>query len=415
MRRTQRGSVFVVALAVLAGLVAVLAASAATQRSRFQSETARLESDRARWAAEAAIQRSIAELELIEEGQAATLLDAWAELGRTGEEEFLLDGASFRVQIVDANSKIDLNAVTAEQLQRMPLTQEQIDSLLDWRESGQTPRPEGAKDEFYNNLPRAYNTGLRRLDSFDQLLSVRGFTMASLYEPQTDVVSTATIVQGAVDEQPTLSDLATVDTQAPQLSPTGQNKLNVNADGVTPNSLVQRGISTQLAAQIFQRRPFTRLGDVVALAGADRQAQRAIIDEFTVSAQNVVTGKLNLNTVDEVVLNTVPALTPDLVQALLSRQVQGFQNLSDILDVPGMTGQTLTNSIDFFTAQSTTFWVRVEGRSGPVRVYREALVRVDADGARILRVESPPFRSMPERWGWSEETTIQTDLTEGLL
>ncbi|HRF59467.1 MAG TPA: type II secretion system protein GspK [Fimbriimonadaceae bacterium] len=410
-RRTQQGMTFVVTLGIMVALVAVVAAAAVSQRARFQALLTRVEKDKARWAAEAGLQRALAELSLIQAGQPASLEDEWAQLGQRGEELFVLGDESFRVGIVDAGSRINLNTASLDQLQRLPFTQEQIDSLLDWREPGTTPRTEGAKDEYYNNLANPYQAGLRRLSSFDELLSVRGFTARALFEPQEDVVSTATIVQGSSDQQPTLYQLAGIDSFSPQTTPTGQTRLNVNGGGTNPGSLTQRGIPTQIAAQIFQRRPFTRLGDVVAVAGANRQAQRAILDELTVTGQTRSEGKINLNTADEAVLNSIPNLPPDVVQAILSRQLQGFQQLSDILDVPGMTGATLTQTVDAFTVQSGAFWVRVEGRTGSLRESIEALVTLDANGPRLIRIEHPPFGDMSVRWGWPEEATTETDLS----
>lgn len=363
---------------------------------------------RARLAADAGIQRAIAELSLISLGQPTTLQDEWALVGREGAEEFTLEGSSFRLQIVDAASKVDLNTAQIEQLQRLPFTQEQIDSLLDWREGGSAPRALGAKDEYYGNLTNPYNAGLRRLDTFDQLLTIKGFTAQSLYLPQTDVVSTATMIQGQADQQPTLADLADVDAFSPQTTPTGQTRLNVNNAAV--GALVQRGLSVALAAQIVQRRPFTRLADVVAVAAGNRQAERVIVDELTTSGATRVEGRINLNTASEQVLATLPNLPPDVVQALYSRQGRGYVRLSDVLDVPGMTGAALTDALDRLTVQSSAFWVRVEGRAGAERVWKQALVVLGQDRPRLVRVEEPPFTNMSTRWNWPEATTLTTNL-----
>jgi len=425
-RRTQQGMTFVVTLGIMVALVAVVAAAAVSQRARFQALLTRVEKDKARWAAEAGLQRALAELSLIQAGQPASLEDEWAQLGQRGEELFVLGDESFRVGIVDAGSRINLNTASLDQLQRLPFTQEQIDSLLDWREPGTTPRTEGAKDEYYNNLANPYQAGLRRLSSFDELLSElrrtpersglhgscavrapggRGFDgddRPGFIRPAADAVSACGYRQFLAPDDPDFS---------PQTTPTGQTRLNVNGGGTNPGSLTQRGIPTQIAAQIFQRRPFTRLGDVVAVAGANRQAQRAILDELTVTGQTRSEGKINLNTADEAVLNSIPNLPPDVVQAILSRQLQGFQQLSDILDVPGMTGATLTQTVDAFTVQSGAFWVRVEGRTGSLRESIEALVTLDANGPRLIRIEHPPFGDMSVRWGWPEEATTETDLS----
>lgn len=412
-RRRQSGSVFVVTLAVLAALVAVLAAAASSQRAQYQGVLSRIESNQARWAAQSALHRALAELSFLNRGDPTSLQDNWARLGQNGDEVFTVGNASFRVQILDASAFVNINTASQEQLERLPLTQEQIDSLLDWREPGNFPRPQGGKDEFYGNLPNPYNTALSRLTTIDELLNIRGFTGRAIFTPQTNVVSTATIQQGSLDSQPTVYDLVTVDSYTPQTTPTGQTRLNVNS--VNPPALIQRGIPPDIAAQIFTRRPHARLGDVVALAGANRQAQRVILDELTVSGAARVEGKINLNTADEPVLSTVPGLTPDLVQSILARQVQGFERLSDILEVPGFTGNVLTQTIDSFSVQSSAFRVRVEGTSGSAKVWIEAFVEVVDGLPRIVRIEEAMVPNMPLRWRWPAVARTETPLEEGRL
>lgn len=412
MRRKQRGAVMVVTLAILAGLVALLAAAAITQREKFRETTVRMQQRRAEIAADAGIQRALAQIQTITAGSASTTQDEWATLGTNGDDLFEVGNAAFRLQIVDAARFVNLNSAPETQLQRMPFTQEQIDSLLDWREPGNTPRPEGGKDEYYNNLPNPYNTKLRRLDSFDELLSIKGFSAGRLYEPQTDVVSTATQVTGPSDQQPTLAELSTVDSFSPNLAPNGQAKLNVNAGGTTAAALQQRGLSAVIANQIVAGRPYTGIGRVLNLVGNDRDAQRIVLDELTTSAAPRIEGKINLNTASESVLNTVPNLPPDVVSSIVSRQEQGFTRLSDLLDIPGLSGATLTDTIDLFEVSSQTFLVRAMGVAGDTFVSREAVVEFTNGTARVLRVVDPPFADMRSRWGWATETTNEITLLE---
>ena len=207
-RRAQRGGVFVIALAILAGLVAVVVSVAATQRAAYHAATNRIEARRAEIAAFSGLQRALAEFGT-QDANIATLQDAWAVLSTLGQERFVVGRDDFRLEIVDGSAFLNLNTINEDQLRNMPMTTEQIDSILDWRSANQDPRPEGAKDEFYNNLAEPYNTKLGNFDSVDELLLVRGFTPAALYEVQTDVVNTSTISSGSTQQQPVLAEILT--------------------------------------------------------------------------------------------------------------------------------------------------------------------------------------------------------------
>jgi hypothetical protein len=53
--------------------------------------------------------------------------------------------------------------------------------LLDFLDSDDTPRPEGAEQEYYDNLPIPYRVFNGPLNTLDEILLVRGFTPALLY------------------------------------------------------------------------------------------------------------------------------------------------------------------------------------------------------------------------------------------
>lgn len=176
MRRRQRGAIFVVTLAILAGLTAIVASVALSQRFVIKAEAHSLEEQRARVAAEAGIQRAVETLcdagssgstaaptagvnsgSNVNSGSATTLQDDWAMLGSTGSDRFQLKDSSFRLQILDASSLVNLNTATQQQLQNLPLTTEQIDSLLDWVSAGENARSDGGKDSYYNALSTPYD------------------------------------------------------------------------------------------------------------------------------------------------------------------------------------------------------------------------------------------------------------------
>ncbi len=423
--RRDRGGIFVLSLAVLAGLIAIFASVAATQRTVLRSELNRLEAIKAKTAAYAAVQHALAVLakqasngtttagttNQANSTTATTLQDDWAQLGDTGATAYSLNGSSYRLQIIDATSLVNINFATLEQLQRIGLTDEQIDSLLDFREAGTAPRPLGGKDEYYNNLSNPYNAKLATVDVIDELLNIKGFTAKTIYEPQTSTVNTATVTASGQD-QPTLYDLSTAYGYSPVTNSQGTAKLNVNAAGATAQALQGRGIDVQSATQIAASKAWTSLGQICARFGNNPTTLRNILDNLTVGGGNRVQGRLNLNTVTENVLNTLPQLTPDVVQGILSRQAQGFTTLSDILQVPGLnTAGSLLNTADLFTVVSQSFVVRAVGTVGNHTFALEATIDVQNGTPKIIRITDAPFSNMIKRWGWPADSTSTTSMT----
>lgn len=422
MTRTRRGGVFVITLVVMVGLVAILAGASAEQRIETLARIHRLESARAEQIVQGAFQRAIAELAGAgttttgTTGAATTtyttLQDNWAQLGNGGDENFVVGGGSFRIEIVDACSAVNLNTATEAQLQKLNLTDEQIACLLDFREPGQTPRALGAKDEYYNGLEVPYNAKLAPFETVDELLQVKGFTAKDLYEPVENVSNSSTAITGNQDDQPVLADLLTTDSASLAYTPEGQARQNINT--ANQQALQQRLQNPQLVLAIIQRRnqgTFTTLGQVLQVPGFNTQSAKALVNYFTIGNVQRQEGKINVNTATEEVLNSIPSLTPDVASAIVSRQSSGIQQLGDIFDIPGYSLQMAAQSIDAFTTESETFLVRVVAKVGSTELTRVGVVENNAGVWRLKRVEVPPTPNVAiDRWRWNETTSSETPL-----
>lgn len=413
MRRRQRGTALVFSLMVLASLTAIVASFAATQRVSIQGVARRMEKIRAKRMAESGLMRALAELSTQTADVPATLQDPWAVLGQFGQERFVVGDDSFRIEIVDANAFVNLNTATQEQLYRLPLTTEQIDSLLDWREANPTPRPEGAKDEYYTQLTIPYITAMRGLLSFDELLLVKGFNTQTLYEPPAEEQPNPFYVPGTQDVQPSLFELATVESTSPVNGVNGINKTNINNAAV--GQMVGVGVPQQVAQAIIARRnqaTFTRLGEVFQVPGVSAQIAGLILDNYVVGGGQVANGKININTASDSVLASIPGITSDIAQAITSRQSVGYQALSEITTIPGMTMPVLQQTADFFTVASNMFIIRVIGTAGRSSYAVQALVTIDDNGPRIVKRIEPPFYDMRTYWRWDPDPTADVVVWE---
>lgn len=413
MRRAQRGAVFVLTIVTLAGLLGILAVVAGAQRISMRAASNRLDMQRAEWVARAGIERAMAELSVRQDGP-VTLQDGWATLGQTGEEAYVVGRARFRMEVVDAASLINLNTASQAQLERLPLTTDEIESILDYRESNRNPRPSGGKDEYYNNLENAYNAKLAPFDTVDELLQVREMTAAKLYQPRDDIQSSIVLTSGPQDEQPALIDLLTADSASLANQENGQPKQNINNQQAA--AIAQRlgnvGL-TQAITTARQAGTFASYGDFMRrVPGLTAENCRNLLNFYGFAASARQEGKINLNTASEPVLNSIPNLPPDMVSAILSRQSSGFTQLGDLFDVPGMNVLIAQQVADFFTTTSEVFLIRVLGTYGDVQIPLVAVVQVDEGIPRIVRIERPGPGDILTRWGWNEEATTEIVLKE---
>lgn len=419
--KRNRGSVFVLALAVLAGLVAVMASLAASQREYNRNQIGATDRARARRAALSGIQRAMAELANVPAanagtanaptatnsttGNATTLQDQWALLGQKGDDTFRVGRDTFRLQIVDAASRINVNTAPQAQLEKLPLTTEQIESLLDYREAGRTARPNGAKDDYYNNLTESYNAKLRPLESVDELLQIRDWTPEMLYLPVTSVSTSNPLPQDSNGEILPLIDLLTTDSYAPQIDTTGQSRVNVNAGNpaTTQNRLRQLGFSPAALQAITARTNWTGIGQIAGIATLSTDDRKRVLDSLTTSGAPRRAGLININTAPAELLATIPGITPDVSQAIVQRQSQGFASLGELTSIPGVSAQVLQQSADQLTAISQSFLVRVIGHSGDSQVVLEAIVDVAEGRPRLRKVYDVPYANPEIRWGWNQD------------
>lgn len=412
MRRKNSGSAFVVSLAVLVVLGIVVATFSSELTVTLNAQRNRLDQARARRMAESGLQHALTSL-LDQDINVTASTDLWATLGTNGDEAFRVGAnGAFRIQVLDAGGFLNANSITLEQWERIGLEPDTIDAILDWREEGFQPRPQGAKDEFYNGLATPYNTKLRDFDLIDELLLVRGMTPAILYRPLENTTNNS-LVSGSTDVQPALYDLLTVDSAAPNVRADGSARINAN--NATVQQLTQAGMPQNIATAVVAQRntvgTFQNLGQVIATPGMTLPAAQIVLDALTITAEPIAYGKLNLNSVSEAVLQTFPDLTTDVIASIISRQGT-YASVGELATVAGVTVQNLVTIADAFTVGSQAFVVRVLGSYSSTQVALEAVIVIEDGRPRIKKIQPCPFVDPITKWGWADETTTETVLLE---
>ena len=410
--RQRRGSVFIIALIVVTILTAVIATAAAATRVAQRTQLHRIEQRRAERMANSGVLYAMAQMTQVVTAR-VSLNDDWAAIGANGSEDVMLGDGSFRVEVLDAGSRANINNMTIEQLRLLPLTDEQIDSILDWREPDLQPRVQGAKDEYYEQLTKPYLTKLRNFDTVSELLMVKGFNANLLYEAQQNTVSTAIMMAGSTDQQVTLADVLTVDSLSSNLTEQGVPKTNVNT--ASAGQLVQAGLTAQLAQAIVTRRnqvgTFASWSQLLQVPGITLQNVSTLLDACTLETQDSSSGKVNINTASEQVLNLLSGMTPDVSQAIVARQGT-FLTLGDIASVPGVSLAMIGNIAGSITISSEAFVVRVIGKFGTATYPMTAVVTIANGTPTVTKVEKYPFFDAAQRWGWADTAQTQTVLVD---
>jgi general secretion pathway protein K len=167
-------------------------------------------------------------------------------------------GGAYQVDLQDESGKINLNIVQEEQLRALVaacgIPQEDagiiVDSILDWRDTDNLHRLNGAEDDYYQSLNPPYKAKNAKFDTVEELLLVRGITPTYFYGyPERDP-------NGAIVYKYGLSRLFTVYTN--------RNQVNVNYAPL-PVLLSIPGMPPQAAQAIYDRRhvkPFKSVADI---------------------------------------------------------------------------------------------------------------------------------------------------------
>jgi len=398
--RTERGGVMVQALVVLAGLVLLLATLAADQRATLSELQVRIDQRRAEMAARAAVQRSLSTIALANTSL-VTLADEWAVLGNRGVDVFEVGRATFRMEIVDAGSFVNVNTATETELRSLPLSDEQVDGLLDWRENGAVTRPSGGRNEYYGNLEQPYDAALLPLSTLAELLLVRGWTPANLYSVDEEIQTTASVPLDDNGERLPMAGVLTVDGGAPNTQSTGNARINLNSANLNAGALIQFGINPTIAARLVASGPYSTFRELLIAPGVTPDVQQQLLDRATFVPNDRLVGLVNVNTASQAVLETL-GLTSDIASSIVSRQSTGLASLGEIATVPGLNGPLLANVADRITVGSDTWIVRALGQSGDTAIAVEAVVGMRNGRPRVITWNRLPESSVPRWWNWSQ-------------
>ena len=403
----------VVLVAIVLGAIQVYALRQSVDARR---QVARV---RALWAARAGVEAQVAVLTaatLSPDAQSPLTVQSDLEAAASGELQLARYDIQHEVPTgrlpgpADAHAKININTATREDLLLLPDMDESIaDAILDWIDSDDDTREFGAESGQYLGMRYPYlprNAPFRSIQELELVVGVRpefvrgeDWNLNGVLDPNED--------DGDASWPPDNADgkldagwsgwLTAESESGPGWALSGQPRLDLTSANET--DLQNRlGVDASQAQAILQAvqvnseltlKDFigTSLGDLAvgatggasatllsgqsAVADLTRDQLKALLDEAWIGdpgapddPAKVNTGKININTIDEDTLQYVSRLSTAQIDALIverqSRQ-GGFASLTDLLDVPSISQQTLAELYDVFDVRSNTFVVSSRG------------------------------------------------------
>jgi DNA uptake protein ComE-like DNA-binding protein len=209
------------------------------------------------------------------------------------------------------------------------------------------------------------------------------------------------ISQGTFDS---IRDRITVEDEENRDGDQGENRININtADAGTLQNL--DGIDEGIANSIIRYREGNQFDNVdeireVKLISIDDM--KAIVDRVSISDDEVLQGKVNINSAPLEILAMLPGLDEEKAQAIIDRrtvpegqepavmasqqnaQESGpFAGLGQLLDVEGIDEDTFKSLVDHVTYRSHAYRIESEGRSSDGKIVQNCIAVVDRSGNRV--------------------------------
>jgi len=102
---------------------------------------------------------------------------------------FPIGEGTVSISMTEQESKVNINTADGPLIQQALTAQgadanqisEVADSILDWREPGETARPAGAKSDYYLGQVPSYNCKCAPIDNLDELMLIKGVTRGMYY------------------------------------------------------------------------------------------------------------------------------------------------------------------------------------------------------------------------------------------
>ena len=391
-------------------VVFMVIAVAVGRRSRLDTRVCLVGTEelRCKWACRAGGETAIAVLN--EDLRASDgLTDLWSE----NEEDFNdvgLEGCRFTVSVVDEASKLNVNTATKEQLLGLEYMSEEIaDAIIDWRDKNETPSEAGVEGGYYQNLRYGYVIRNGSFKTIRELLLVKGVTAELLYGEDTNFNRKLDYNERDGDESPPTDDkddeldkgwiaYLTCYSYDKNRDAGGNERTDINeADEEKLQESLE--IKKSYAKWIVENRENNQYKSIADLINnrspkkakedsgedsdeaepLDLETFSRIADKITISDDEKIEGRVNINTAPKAVLATLfggdeaAERLADEIITYRESLMMGMQSIAEVMKVGSMSIDTFKKVANYITTRSDVFTVRCFARAD----------RGDVSGARL--------------------------------
>ncbi len=375
-----------------------------------------------------------------------SLIDTWCD-DPLAMQQIELTGGSFSViadgheptstpwyGASDESAKLNINVATREQLLKLPdMTEPIAAAIIDWRDRDEEAEPDGIERGHYASLAHPYEIRNGAFRTVRELLLVRGVTPELFYGEDRNVNGLLETNEddGTTSEPDDNGDgrldrgwyaYVTIYSYEKNVNGTGEDRLKLNK--ASEQELTTRLHLESWAAKSIikarEKKKFEHLVDLLDVKrdpsirrdadaedeyyfrADDEQDQpvtqtifQQIVDDLTLKDEQILWGRINVNTAPEVVLNTLPGMDEDLAETIVrDRDARGgYTSIGQLLDVKGVTKETFGKFEEAITVRSNVFriWSQGDAASGLAQATIECVVDRSGDAPRVLYwLESSP-------------------------
>ncbi len=370
----KKGLVLVTVLWVVVVLTIIVAVLGRKSRLDTKVCFARIEGLRCKWACRAGIETAIGVLNE-DTRESDCLTDLWSD----NEEDFndiLLERCSFTTRVIDEASKLNVNVATKGQLLGLPEMLEEIaDAIIDWRDENDTPSEGGVESGYYEELPFGYRARNGPFRTIRELLLVKDVTEELFYGEDTNFNGQLDYNEKDGDKSPPIDDgdseldlgwiaYLTCYSYDNNKDASGNTRVNINE---ADESELRRslGVTNEQAKWIVDNRPHQSIGDLISnQSPINTQSFSQIADKITVSNEEKLPGKVNVNTAPEAVLaallggdDTAYQIAENIITYRESL-MYGIESIGELMQVGSMNVDSFKKIVDFITTRSDVFTIR---------------------------------------------------------
>jgi type II secretory pathway component PulK len=314
----------------------------------------------------------------------------------------------------DECSKLNINLASREMLMALPESNEEIaDCILDWRDEDSDPREFGAEDEYYLMLDEPFVTKNAMFDTLDELLLVKNITIDLIYGEDINTNGILDPNENDGDQSYPIDNsdgvlnkgwypFITCYSYEKNVDQLGNARININSANKESmkESLGETLTDTDIDSIISARNSnqFQSIGDLLNNAGGNTNRNNAsssviskdklkeIADKITVSDEEKLQGRININTAPREVLQALfGEEQQDIVQAIIEKRTseEPFDSIGGLLDIESLSNTLFQTVSNLVCTKSSVFSVRAIGQIEETKAYKEIYAILD-------RGETPP-------------------------